>query len=155
MTDYLRSIHDNSERTGEKYVIAMCDIDNFKMINDTYGHQAGDTALVRISQLIMRQVPTEGYVCRWGGEEILFIVPSCDCETGTRIAETIRGEVEALSFDAENESFGVTLTFGVSESRQGISYEKIISAADDCLYYGKENGKNMVVNESIIIGGRN
>ncbi len=149
MSDYLEKIHEKSLQTNSSYVIAMGDIDDFKHINDTYGHAKGDEVIQEISRIMVNAVPSEGFVCRWGGEELLFAIPFSDEKSGAEIAEKIRSELESRSFSYDNGSFGVTMTFGVCRSDNESSYEKTISMADDSLYYGKKHGKNQVVRYSV------
>lgn len=149
MMDFLKTIHEQSRKSGAGYTIAMCDIDNFKMVNDNYGHDCGDAALIGISSIIASTVPAEGYVCRWGGEEILFVIPNSSLQKATDIAEKIRSALENKSFEENGSQFNITATFGVCECSGTQSYEKAISTADKYLYCGKQKGKNCVVNKFI------
>ena len=75
MTEYLKLMEKSSRDKQKGYFVGLADIDDFKKINDTYGHDSGDEVLVKVSDIMMKNVPEEGCVCRWGGEEILFIIP--------------------------------------------------------------------------------
>lgn len=127
------------------FSLIMCDIDDFKKVNDTYGHDFGDIVLREISQITTQQVKNNGYVCRWGGEEILIIINSSSKEYVTRIAENIRRNVANHVFELNNRWIRCTLTLGVSIFRDGDTLEDTISNADYNLYRGKRNGKNRVV----------
>ena len=142
-----RSMHDflnQALKAEEDFSLIMCDIDNFKRVNDTYGHDFGDVVLKEIAHIAQQQVSDKGYVCRWGGEEILIL--SNDrldhtCET----AERIRHDVEEHRFCCRGQELHCTLTLGVAGHRVGSVVEDTIKHADSRLYYGKQNGKNRVV----------
>ncbi|SDX84218.1 diguanylate cyclase (GGDEF) domain-containing protein [Ruminococcaceae bacterium YAD3003] len=124
---------------GQLYYIAMIDIDNFKRINDTYGHSAGDVVLKKVAS-VMETVCSDSTVARWGGEEFLIL-----SLTGSELIEKLRDEIENTPVEFEDQKIKVTVTAGVS-SREGFgSVDKWIIAADEKLYYGKNNGKNRVV----------
>lgn len=144
MNDILDSSMEILKTKGKRFSLILADIDNFKHINDTYGHETGDTVLVKISELITECVGNQGSVCRWGGEEILILI-NASIESASTIAERIRYAVEATLIPYENSHFNVTMTLGVIESIPGYKIETLIKQADDRLYYGKRNGKNQVV----------
>lgn len=140
MQDFL----DQALKAETDFSLIMCDIDNFKRVNDTYGHDFGDVVLKEIAHIAQKQVSDKGYVCRWGGEEILIL--SNDrldhtCET----AECIRHDVEEHIFCCRGKALHCTLTLGVAGHRVGNAVEDTIKHADSRLYYGKQNGKNRVV----------
>lgn len=144
MGGYLDSI----VKSGLPYIAALLDIDFFKKVNDTYGHAAGDIVLADISALLLKEVPAEGYVCRWGGEEILMIVPDMSLEQGKELAERLRVMISQLEFDGDGSTYGVTVTIGVSEKTSAEqTSDAVIKIADDRLYKGKSMGRNMVVSE--------
>lgn len=128
----------------EAFCLVMCDIDNFKKVNDTYGHDFGDVVLKEIAKIVQQQVKDHGHVCRWGGEEILIlsndrIDHTCD------IAENIRRNVENNIFHFQDKFIHCSLTLGVASHRMGNTVEDTIMHADSRLYYGKQHGKNRVV----------
>lgn len=127
------------------FSVVMCDIDNFKKINDTYGHDFGDIVLREIAAITVQQVGTNGYVCRWGGEEILILVSSSAKENAGRIAENIRRNVANHVFELNSKWIHCTLTLGISAYKEGDTIEETITNADYNLYQGKRNGKNRVV----------
>ena len=127
------------------FSLIMCDIDNFKKINDTYGHDFGDIVLREVAAITMQQVGTNGYVCRWGGEEILILVSSSAKENAGRIAENIRRNVANHVFELNNKWIHCTLTLGIAVYKEGDTIEATITNADYNLYQGKRTGKNMVV----------
>lgn len=148
MMDFFKQIQRNAAAADSRYIIAMGDIDNFKQVNDTYGHAYGDMVLKQISEAMSILVPSEGYVCRWGGEELLFVIPNTGIEAGTRVAAQIRSELEAMSFSCGADTFGVTITIGVCECGKDLSYEEGLKIADQYLYYGKKHGRNCVINKN-------
>lgn len=131
-------------REEKEFSLIMCDIDNFKKVNDTYGHDFGDIVLKEIAQIIGRQVNENGYVCRWGGEEILILC-NTKIEYACQIAENIRSQVESHIFSLHETSIHCSLTLGIAAHRYGNTVEDTITHADKRLYYGKQNGKNRVV----------
>lgn len=146
MGEYLKLIQHNSERTGKSYTVCLGDIDDFKQVNDSYGHGAGDDALKQSADIISRSVPAEGYAARWGGEEFLFVIPNSDVKDGRECAEKIRRAIADRTFRSGGRQFGITITIGVAEGKAGDDIEKIISLADKRLYAGKSSGKNKVIN---------
>ncbi len=147
MMDFLKMIQNASANSGKSYVIGLGDVDDFKHINDTYGHNTGDEVLRRASKIMAECVPSEGYICRWGGEEFLFAVPSSDCSEGAGFANEIRTRLGNEIFHTDKGDFSVTLTMGVCEVSAGEDFEHFITVADNRLYKGKKNGKNCVVAE--------
>ena len=121
------------------YFIAMLDIDNFKSINDKYGHLAGDEVLKRVAS-VMEDVCKDSIVSRWGGEEFLILTTE-----GTELIEKLRRAVEDMIIELEDQIIKVTLTAGVEIKNKDIKFNKWIVAADEKLYIGKNNGKNRVV----------
>lgn len=142
----MREVLQEYEQGDSVYCMVLGDIDDFKKVNDTYGHNCGDLVLQEVAGVITGVVDKQGVVCRWGGEEILMLL-SCEREDGIRIAERIRKCVEGRSIHYEDLTVHVSMTFGFAfyDEVQGI--EKLVALADDRLYVGKENGKNQVVIE--------
>lgn len=134
-----------AEDNGKAFTIVLSDIDDFKTVNDTYGHNAGDLVLKEVSKLVTRTLPEKATACRWGGEEILVLLPDCDLETGAEYADGLRKAVENMEFSWGDKRFHITMTFGVSENKGQLSVDKMVSNADKNLYSGKRNGKNCVV----------
>ena len=130
------------------FSIVMMDIDDFKKVNDTYGHDVGDEVLVRLAEIIMEEVRKGDYSCRWGGEEFLLFAHGPRTEV-QYVAERILERLRATDFsDKKGGTFNVTLTAGVAEYRYGAQLRTVIEAADKRLYYGKTHGKDQVVTAS-------
>lgn len=134
----------NCVESGRPFSLIMCDIDHFKKINDTYGHQAGDEVLVMFAALLQRHCRAGDLVARYGGEEFVMICADCDNNTATKRAEMIRKELAATAQPALNRHI-ITSSFGVTELQAGDSVETMLNRADRGLYQAKENGRNAVV----------
>lgn len=132
------------QQEEQEFTLILCDIDDFKKVNDTFGHDCGDSVLCKVAQVIKDNCTTECVSSRWGGEEFLILVPGT-LEEGARIAEIIRSQIEKSHLCYEGKQIPCTMTFGVSQYQQGEPIEKTTARADKRLYYGKSNGKNCVV----------
>lgn len=127
------------------FALIMCDIDDFKKVNDTYGHDFGDVVLKGVAKITTEQVREKGYVCRWGGEEILILLNNASEESSYRIAENIRRNVANSVFDLNEKWIHCSLTLGIALHQKREAVEETITRADYNLYRGKRNGKNAVV----------
>ena len=128
------------------FSIVMGDIDDFKKVNDTYGHDAGDKVLVMVAETISSQLRDGDYVSRWGGEEILILVNG-NLEAAKSLSERILNKLNQSEVIYENRPVKVTMTFGVAQANESFRIEDFIQQADNRLYYGKTHGKNQVVAE--------
>ena len=144
MSEYLKMVKHKSEHSGKGCIIGLGDLDDFKSINDTYGHSTGDDVLKQTAGIIEHIVPAEGYAARWGGEEFLFVIPNIELQKGVDYAERIRRELSEKEFKAAGRKFDVTMTIGVCLCDPEDDMEKAISRADKLLYSGKGSGKNVV-----------
>jgi len=144
MNTFLTRSMDVLRSTGKRFSLILCDIDDFKHVNDTYGHDAGDLVLVTIANIITESLRDGDVVCRWGGEEILILIND-PIETASMAAERIRKKIEEATTTFEGKPINITMTFGIAESIPGYRIEQLIQQADDKLYIGKKNGKNQVV----------
>lgn len=131
--------------TDSNFALIMCDIDDFKKVNDTYGHDFGDVVLKGVASITTEQVKEHGYVCRWGGEEILILLNNASEESSFRIAENIRRNVANRVFDLNEKWIHCSLTLGIALHNSEEAVEDTITRADYNLYCGKRNGKNAVV----------
>ena len=150
--DELLRLFDERRRYGHRFCLGMCDIDNFKQYNDTYGHVAGDAVLTKVAQTLAGNIRSSDSVFRMGGEEFLVVL-SDQCEQGALIAaERLRRQVEALDILHEgNLPYNkVTLTVGITEMTASTEDEidLDLQKADGFLYEGKANGRNRVVSAS-------
>jgi diguanylate cyclase (GGDEF)-like protein len=128
------------QRGGQVLSFVMADIDHFKQINDTLGHDAGDEVLRQVSQNLAAGVREIDHLARWGGEEFLIVLPDTDEAEAAHVAERLR---LALARQPVR-GMAVTATFGVAEVRTGETAEQAISRADSALYAGKRAGRNRV-----------
>ena len=127
-----------------KMSIIICDIDFFKKVNDTYGHNGGDAVLAHISELLKVNMRNCDNVYRWGGEEFLIVLEETIIADAASIAEHIRMEVENSICPFEDKNIKVTMSFGCAEIDPKLSIEENIKIADEQLYQSKENGRNRV-----------
>lgn len=128
----------------KSFTIVMCDIDYFKRINDNYGHACGDYILIKISEMMKKSVGEKGIASRWGGEEFLLVY-EYDFETVKEKVQKLMEEIRDYIFEYEGQEIHVTMTFGLKEMKKDVPYEKIINAADNNLYEGKQQGRNRMI----------
>ncbi len=126
----------------DDYDLILCDIDDFKFVNDNYGHSFGDYALKSISKLIKQKIGNKGYISRWGGEEFILLVNNRKQE-GYILANKLRKNIENHDLIIDNKKVNITMTFGVSKYKKG-DFEDSLIKADKALYHGKMNSKNCV-----------
>jgi diguanylate cyclase (GGDEF)-like protein len=138
--EYIRT-----ERSGNPFSIIIGDVDNFKSINDRYGHDYGDYVLVTLADIFRKNLRKQDIVGRWGGEEFIFVMPDSNSEGGAVLAEKLRIHIEENAFDYRGDAVPVTMTFGVTECNGTRQYDVCITEADKALYAGKSAGKNQVV----------
>lgn len=131
-------------RTPGSFSLCLLDIDHFKQVNDSYGHQAGDTILQTVAQSVSDSLRTIDCFGRYGGEEFLMVLPQTPLE-GARIkAERVREEVSQLTFPSIGEDFRVTVSIGVAEFREDETTDETLYRADQALYQAKNDGRNRV-----------
>ncbi len=134
-----------AKRYKHEFSIMMIDLDHFKQINDNYGHMAGDEVLRQVSHKIKECQRETDFIGRYGGEEMVVILPETDLATSTKIAETIREAVKAEPIEFESNSIAVTTSIGVSSLREEHSdYQMVFAEADEAVYRAKELGRNRV-----------
>ena len=124
--------------------ILMIDIDNFKRINDTYGHYVGDKVIQMVASIISKNCRNTDIPIRYGGEEFVLILNGCNIENAYVVADKIRKEIEKSKLTITNNSVSVTASIGVSLKKSTDSLDNSIQEADMALYESKKNGKNMV-----------
>jgi diguanylate cyclase (GGDEF)-like protein len=142
--DRLRSEIDRSQREGSPIGVILADIDHFKNVNDTFGHQAGDLVLKEIGDIFVRSVRSYDWVGRYGGEEFLLILPGSSFGAARNRAEQLRTAVEALRVRHGSSVIPVTVSFGVASGFPA-NYETMVQTADAALYRAKDNGRNCVM----------
>lgn len=132
-------------RMRREFCFIFIDIDKFKHINDTYGHNCGDVVLKQVATTIRGLLRKYDFVARWGGEEFLVMLPETGLEGATVVAERFRKTVEDLEIFYGEERIPVTITVGVSLYDARLGADRSIQLADQSLYKGKQNGRNQVV----------
>lgn len=161
---------DELEASGESYCIVMGDLDDFKKINDTYGHDCGDVVLKSVASIIIENTKDNELACRWGGEEMLIVMRGSHEDCFARIS-VIKSEISYLNITSEGRPVKVTMTFGFADSSEEetaleelsaavsseggaaahtktphhIAIDSLISMVDKRLYVGKRSGKNVIV----------
>jgi diguanylate cyclase (GGDEF)-like protein len=122
--------------------LLLADVDFFKRINDEYGHDVGDYALVELANLIQTSLPEKGLASRWGGEEFLIAVCDCSEHEAYALAELIRHKIEEHEFVYSDHKFRMTLSFGVATMNESTTLREAITLADGRLYHAKRAGRN-------------
>jgi diguanylate cyclase (GGDEF)-like protein len=134
------------ERAGRfqgRMSVIMIDIDNFKRVNDEFGHLLGDEVLRAVSTMLRQQLRKSDLLCRYGGEEFAIVVPETTGENATRVAEKLRRQIESHHFPGVPRQ--VTISCGVSDyPTHGITRDEVVAAADSALYNAKQLGRNRV-----------
>lgn len=144
LSDELGRVEDAFNRYKVDYTLCFIDIDHFKIVNDTYGHEAGDVILSTVGKILRKYVRQVDFVGRYGGEEFLVILPSVELLQGVTFANKIRSIVEQFKFLYKNERINITVSCGVAQRSMHASKEESINAADGLLYKAKEAGRNKV-----------
>jgi len=132
------------QRNNDTFAILLGDIDFFKKINDSYGHDAGDLVLTEVAAVIINTLRDIDYICRWGGEEFIVLLPETGKEEAYITAERIRKNIEGLILNIKKQQIKVTMTFGIACLDKDLGIEKCIESADKALYKGKDKGRNRV-----------
>ncbi|MBC8209137.1 MAG: diguanylate cyclase [Desulfobulbaceae bacterium] len=134
-----------ARRSKEPLSLVMVDIDNFKQVNDTYGHDAGDRVLIALAARLQRAIREQDFVARWGGEEFILLLPVTDGGQACQVVEKIRVAVAKIVVPAGADRIRITGSFGVAEFGEDMSRDELLKLADQALYRAKASGKNCVV----------
>ena len=135
----------SKEEKETSYSVAMLDVDDFKKINDTYGHETGDKVLAAVSKCIESCLPQNGVAVRWGGEEFVLYLPQMDNAHALELLSNFRAKLAEQVVYYKNSKVSITATIGLSTGENIADYEEYIRQADEKLYWGKKHGKNQVV----------
>ncbi|WP_180156547.1 GGDEF domain-containing protein [Acinetobacter sp. YH12045] len=140
------------EGAVDKGCVILLDVDNFKKINDQYGHQMGDCVLVHLAKILKNCSPRASFISRWGGEEFLILLEGADLEQGKMLCETILERCEHVPFRKDQLRLDVSFSMGLAEFQQlNLSnYSTTLQHVDACLYQAKSQGKNQFVYQKII-----
>ncbi len=146
MINKLKEVLNSLNRRNTIFTICMADIDNFKQINDKYGHDAGDMVLKKFTLLVKENIRVEDTFSRWGGEEFIILLNSSDINSSFNKLNIIRSKIEDSEIIYNDVNIKFTVSFGsVTVSSCSKSYEALINAADINMYKAKKSGKNCVV----------
>ncbi len=144
MQDYVEDV----KESGEKFAVAMLDIDHFKKVNDTYGHDVGDKVIVTLADILRSSTNPQDVVARFGGEEFCLVLKNINRYSALEILERIRQSIESYSVEIEKEKFiNFTVSIGAVINNEEDSLQECINEADMCLYKAKNNGRNQIVFE--------
>ena len=144
---------DRSARYGHPLSILMCDVDHFKKINDTYGHQAGDEVLKCVVALLRQKIRTVDWIARYGGEEFVIVLPETEFTNAVKVAETLRAALAEQVIEFENTKLTVTASFGVTGWNTNVpadgSVDAMVARCDACVYESKAGGRNRVSSQAM------
>jgi len=139
---------DSADRHNQPVSLVMVDIDHFKQVNDTYGHQAGDAVLRQVGQVLLGGVRQVDLAGRYGGEEFALILPETDLPGALRLAARLRAMLETTPVELpDGKTLTVTASFGVALRDELLSADELVAVADEALYAAKRAGKNRVMPE--------
>ncbi|MCB1985857.1 MAG: diguanylate cyclase [Burkholderiales bacterium] len=134
-----------AQRQQQPVCYALLDIDNFKVLNDTHGHKAGDDALVYLVDAVKNVTRSDDVVARYGGEEFVILLPNTGLKEAVEVLSRIRRDLTKKYFLHENKKLLITFSAGVAEYQAGEIQENIFKRADEALYRAKKNGKNLIL----------
>lgn len=144
---YLTKFMDECITQGDhQFVILMMDIDDFKKVNDTYGHQTGDDTIISVAEIIKHEIRSNDIAARYGGEEFVVMLRQTDVDDAVFVAERIRKNIQDLRIKSGNHTINITISIGVAEFDSDIDNtpEDVIGRADSSLYISKNSGKNQI-----------
>ncbi len=147
LNDRIDEMFQHAQRLNEPFSLAMCDLDKFKSVNDTYGHQAGDEVLKQLARILKDEAREIDRVGRYGGEEFMFLLPGTVLDAAVTFAERVRKRIEANTFTFDGGTLQRTASFGVSGWPHPTitDSDALVRTADDALYVAKETGRNRVI----------
>lgn len=133
------------KRYGHPLTLAVCDLDHFKKINDTFGHQAGDKVLKLVAQVVSTRLRNVDFVARYGGEEFVLVMPETDAEQAKTVLDKMRAAIAKTPFRFKDSPVTITMSFGIVQFKGEDSVESAFARADKALYEAKANGRNQCV----------
>ena len=151
MEQSLLSEFERSKRYNSPLSVVLLDVDHFKDVNDSYGHQKGDEILVTFASVLKKFCRANDTAARYGGEEFLMILPQSNAQGAFKIAERVREEIMKMSFVGNDSKFSVTTSCGVAELNRDYmkSVDQLISVADHAMYEAKNSGRNKTIIGSV------
>jgi len=146
LSERLQAEFSRADRGHHPIAFLLMDIDHFKNINDSYGHQAGDQTLKLVSGFISTHIRQSDIACRYGGEEFMIILPETDITDARQKAEVFRQGINDLEIEYDGHKFNIAISIGIAiYPDHGVDYDQILSMADEALYSAKKSGRNKVV----------
>jgi diguanylate cyclase len=139
---YIAKEYERYRRYGGGLSLLVCDVDKFKLINDSYGHQAGDKVLQLISRQVKKGTRDTDFLSRYGGEEFVVILPESDAKAAFLVGEKIREQVAKSPFHFKGKRVQITISCGIASFEPGYRVEQVFDAADKALYKAKQDGRN-------------
>lgn len=144
---------DRAARYGRSLTVVMCDVDHFKSINDTHGHQIGDEVLKWFVSKLQQTVRQADWVARFGGEEFIVVLPETPLDQGARVAEHLRAQVASQPFVTESATFPVSASFGATGWNgcvpKDVTFDALMAQCDACVYESKAGGRNRVTSQNM------
>jgi diguanylate cyclase len=154
LDNHLKSLVDRNSVTRSPFSLLMMDIDDFKKLNDTYGHTVGDRMLVAFTEKCRSSVRSDDFLARYGGEEFTLILPGASLRNAAKKGKQLCRSIAASRYAADDspnpDAISITVSIGVSAYRKGDTVESVVDRADRCLYKAKADGKNRVVAENAL-----
>lgn len=133
-----------ASRSGDSFVVAMLDVDHFKAVNDRYGHETGDRALVELAGVLGESLRQYDLCGRWGGEEFLVLLPQTQPDTAQAVMDRLVGDVRGLAIAAGDDVLRLTVSIGMAYHQLGETFSETLSRADQALYLAKQDGRDRV-----------
>lgn len=140
----LKRVCENYTKDGTPFCVAIGDVDHFKNVNDTYGHECGDVALTELSSRMKEHMRGHGFVARWGGEEMLLVYDGMHLDKAANYMQELLDAIRTKPIVYGGVNINITMTFGLTEGN-GDKIEHIVRDADEKLYQGKNSGRNQIV----------
>lgn len=146
---------ERTRRTNQPTLLIMLDLDHFKQVNDTWGHEAGNQVLISTANQLAKVVRRLDIACRYGGEEFALILPATDLLLGLQVAERIRANIEATPVMVEGENINITASLGVDlyTAKRQETPEQFVARVDKYLYEAKQTGRNRVSHGTVEVAG--
>lgn len=141
----LKVLREQSGKTGIPYVLVIADIDHFKRVNDTYGHEGGDRVLRGVAATLKKFMRGRGVLARWGGEEFLLVFEDAELAGAAAELEKLRMMIEAQTIHYGDVAINVTMSFGAAQGSTDMDISSNLRQADECLYEAKQRGRNCII----------
>jgi len=133
------------KRNNNQFCLILCDIDHFKQVNDSYGHETGDKVIIAVANILKESLRQQDFISRWGGEEFLIALPDTSINQAVIVADKIRNLCENIIVSNAGHNVHFTMTFGIDVFDNTKDIKATIAAADAALYEGKQTGRNSVI----------